>query len=192
MLALQEVRTSEASACKLVQHCSRLGYRAWTVSRHNATSSSCHGGLLLAVRKDIRSHFVDKTIHGHFEAITVDLEGFYITNVWERPDCACEASFAEWVAPILSDCRLRRKLWLGVGDHNTLPAEHPMTADDNREGFSYLAVRNEHGELEPTRWDGNRAIDWALLSEPDLEGEAKFDEAFVGDHRCIWYRIVVP
>ena len=33
VLALQEVRTPEASACKLVQHCSRLGYRAWTVSR---------------------------------------------------------------------------------------------------------------------------------------------------------------
>ena len=91
-ICLQEVNASSTSGDQLLNRCRLLGYRAW-VALGPPTGNVSYGGVLLAARRDVRAHFVQKDVNDSFEAISIDAENFFLTTVWQRPHKVSDSSF---------------------------------------------------------------------------------------------------
>ncbi|CAE7724149.1 unnamed protein product [Symbiodinium sp. CCMP2592] len=188
-IMLQEVNSDGPRGQKLIAHCHRLGYRAWVALRPS-TGSVTYGGILIAARRDVRCHFVTKEVGNTFEAIALDAEGFFLTAVWQRPGTTSDSSFATWCGPLLAAATRRQALWLCMGDFNEEPDSHPMLGSPD--GCDFQAPRSDGGQLIPTRWQGDRCIDWLMVSEHGIQSSVWTDEAFISDHKAIWADVTVP
>ena len=172
------MNASSTSGDQLLNRCRLLGYRARVGLR-----------LLLAARRDVRAHFVQKDVND-FEAMSIDAENFFLTTVWQRSHKVSDGSFEAWAGPLLAEARNRQVLWACIGDFNATSSEHPMIEETG--GCTYSAPRDADGNLLPTRWRSDRCIDWLMISEPDVPIDIWADDAFVGDHRLVWAKIQVP
>ena len=65
------------------------GYRAWlacTPPKTNAQGRAYSvGGILAAIRQDVRGHVMEQFLHEDGERIHVDLESLMISIGWRRP-----------------------------------------------------------------------------------------------------------
>ena len=167
----------------------RFGYRGWGWANTRSDRNRINGGLLILLRKDIRGHLLHKHGGDEGEAITLDLETCHLTNLWQRPQFVPQGGLSDCLGQEQMAARLDNKLWIGVGDFNAdvLKANFPS------ENLQAVFASNPAGNPLPTRWSGQRAIDYAVIQGPAfLEAEATLDEHKFGDHKAVWVTLQLP
>ena len=188
-IAVQETKVDEAGLNQLLNYAGRFGYRGWGWANTRSDRNRINGGLLILLRKDIRGHLLHKYGGDEGEAITLDLETCHLTNLWQRPQFVPQGGLSDCLGQEQMAARLDNKLWIGIGDFNA----DVLKADFPSENLQAVFASNPAGNPLPTRWSGQRAIDYAVIQGPAfLEAEATLDEHKFGDHKAVRVTLQLP
>eukprot|EP00435_Cladocopium_sp_Y103_P029376 s410_g7.t1 len=160
------------------------GCRLWTTEAKQS-GGQYRGGVGLAVKATLRARHLPSFSPRAGQAVAVHLDNVIVVSIWKGHEASAETedflAFLEGMH--LQPPGPRNPIAL-IGDWNWQPQENLVLQDD---AFTFVAVQ-EGDELLPTRWQGRRAIDYALLS-PNMLGSVVFmDEAF-GDHKGVTFQM---
>ena len=145
------------------------GYRAW--HQPGSRSGTNRGGLVVAVRDDMRASLCHQSVGEFGNLMTLNLEAWHLTVVWRRPSPDTgDASFVHALAE--HHALAENHPWAAIGDWNWCPDEHVFLQGNE---FSASVALDEHGHPRPTRREG-RAIDYLVAqhlqaTEPSLDEE---------------------
>ena len=182
ILAIQETGLKESEQLALQRFAEGKGYRAYAASAI-LRQQQAHGGVMLLVHKNYRSRLILDIAHEECQAVTVMVENAGITCLYQPPNGLrlplC--SFVEESRYLLPP----QTAWVGMGDFNDIPSEACLCTSFEDDRFVIKAVKNVEGELLPTRWGGNRAIDFFIANCHDLVQEPWFHEEAIADHRIV-------
>ena len=113
------------------------------------------------------------------EFITLDLEILHITLVWQRPSEVVTSLGTELAEQAEGAFSLGRP-WFGVGDFNQTPSQVLPDA-----GFQTFAVTDASGEFVPSRWDGQRCIDFGVCLGARVLPSIRYGDAKISDHKTV-------
>ena len=189
VIGLAEICASPWQGKKLRERLEADGYRTWlacTPPKISARGHSyCVGGILVAIRQDVKGHAVEQFLHEDGESIHVDLESFVVSIGWRRPSTDNAGNWMEDIAQSCLHATAREVPWLGIADWNLTPDQNPLAAG----GAGLCAVRDHRSELIPSRWNSTRCIDYAVSNLSNINDlQASFAPDRVSDHKILYFR----
>ena len=110
----------------------------------------------------------------HLDVCNVQLLGVYV-----RPGCKDPEYIWNHLHETLTSIRGRH--WMMLGDWNVTPDENPLASLGHQ--AQVHAVLDTNGTWEATRWNGSRAIDYALANH--WTGRVCFDSSAWADHKAV-------
>ena len=174
IFTLQEPNLAAAQAEQMLIRLGLCGYRAW--HQPGSRSGTNRGGLVVAVRDDMRASLCHQSVGEFGNLMTLNLEAWHLTVVWRRPSPDTgDASFVHALAE--HHALAENHPWAAIGDWNWCPDEHVFLQGNE---FSASVALDEHGHPRPTRREG-RAIDY-LVAQHLQATEPSLDEEIFGDH----------
>ena len=184
ILGIVEARAKPGQRRSLLDHMEKLGYRAWyfgcgELRNVNGVEYS-KGGVLVAVRRDVRGGSSEYFIENAGEAVLMDFETFGVTIGWSRPNedpGLFEQKVSEWAV----QATRQGQVWLSAADWNELPDQNVLVQG----GCKIVAPRNSAGWI-PTRWSSDRCIDYLLTNDTSGSYQIRVGETKVSDHKSIW------
>lgn len=167
------------------------GYRSWFVAPPASHSVLGHaytsGGVAIFVRKDKGAREVNRHVAYDGQAIMLQLDHMFIIGAYLPPRNSQATQtltvLDEWIA---SAGALEPVVILG--DFN----QEPELADRwtaLADGGAAKVVSLPDGTRAPTRWEGNRCIDWIWSSHPFMVDELAFSEAVFSDHKALTFNL---
>jgi hypothetical protein len=168
----------------------RKGYRAWTQgaepkrSKNNVEYSK--GGMCVAIRQDVRGFLIDSFLHEDGEAMLLNIGNAHLSFAWRRPQNDREVFddiMSQWYGVATESCTP----YMCIGDFNDVPDDNPMI----NAGAFLRAVRTSQ-ELVPSRWKGNRCIDWALFNDASVQCDMTYSPEKVSDHKVVLFQVSWP
>ncbi|CAE7489220.1 unnamed protein product [Symbiodinium necroappetens] len=186
VIGLAEVRALPQQKPALLQHLRRLGYRGWYFAGDTLTDvrgrKYIHGGILVAMREDVKGNVIDSFIHAEGEAALSCIGSAQIAIVWRRPHAQADG-FLDNFTPWIADSCATATPFIAVGDWNWEPDENVFIAT----GLQQCNVM-EGDQPVPSRWQSQRCIDYAIVNDPTLRLQASYDDAKLSDHKAVWIR----
>jgi len=172
IVLLQECSFSQAEWTTFQKTCWSLGYRSFfsgaqsTVNRH-------HGGAAVLVKSSLPCRPAWSQTHKGGSAQAVWVGSTLVISTYLAPNSDAETVSAA-VAQTVHSLAPRHRFILG-GDYNATPEENP---------FLHFLIPREfriHATQTPTRWQGNRDIDYYISNLEPTEVETLPD--VVADHK---------
>ena len=174
VVAWQEPNLDPAQAEQMLIRLGLCRYRAW--HQPGSRTDTNRGGLLVAVRDDMRASLCHQSVGEFGNLLTLNLDAWLLTVVWRRPSPDTgDASFVQALAE--HHALAHGHPWAAIGDWNWCPDEHVFLQGDE---FSASVVMDENGCPRPTRREG-RAIDY-LIAQHLQAPEPSLDDEIFGDH----------
>ena len=101
--------------------------------------------------------------------------------MYSPPDC--EGVAAEALGQYWAEVGIGHGPWLVAGDFNKEPEKSLLHTVLTAHGGRYV------GPTGPTRWDGDRCIDWAVSSLSQVTCLGIEDSERFSDHHGFWLRV---
>ena len=142
------------------------------------------GGVGIFVRHDKSAFQIQQKVCADGQAIMLQLDHVVVIGAYVPPrsqESEVVLEMDNWVASTNSPTLL-------MGDFNTLP-DFANRWSHIRGAGAPCAVRDEQGNLLPTRWDGSRCIDWLWCSHPPMIETLEFDDAKFADHKPLKFKV---
>ena len=98
-----------------------------------------------------------------------------------------EQQVLAWIAAQGDACK-----WLLMRDHNATPSQNPFCDVLKPRGDGLVAVTDEQGALLPTRFAGNRCIDYGVANAVRLEGQCQIALSVISDHKVLQLNVRLP
>ena len=186
VVCIQELGMSAQEFESFAKALKAKGYEAYYTRGPVTLSRECkrmyyNGGAATLVHHTVR----------HTQGGSVQLEGCQIQGVWlgnvhlanfysppESEGVAAEALGQYWAQEGLDRCS-----WLFAGDFNEVPEDSLVHTVLTAHGGTFL------GPSGPTRWQGDRCIDWAVASLAQAEVLGIEDSERFSDHRGFWLKV---
>ena len=185
LVALQETNLDVVKRGVVIHKFNQMGYSAWAtqpMTKVDAAGKRYHrGGVLLAVRQNIKAAWHAEFDEHGGQCLTVDAGTFLLSTCWRRPDHDEDAAADFWshLTETRQDAQARALPWVAVGDWNNTPDQMWMC----RTGSATLcAVTDEEGSFLPSRWHG-RCVDFAISSFSGILHAPSFWEEVLSDHK---------
>ena len=187
---LQETSLKKSQVEAFSRNAFAQGYRFFHQPGHE-TDRRGHRGCGILVNKHKRARQLKAWQTPDCQAIAVLVEGVVLVSVYDTFGGNNQDFFAallEWLAVN----RWHDTPWLLMGDWNAVPSQNQLAASLTREGAQVLAVVDEDGNLEPTRYQGKTAIDWGLCNLPRSFSKVRFEDLHIADHKVLACRVQTP
>ena len=186
VVMMQETRLSDAEAAAVT----RSIKQDWQL-HHQAGKSA--GGVAIAVRAGLPSAKVKGEANDYGEWLQVAIQGANVLSVYRRPGCT-QDQMGEWNDSLCQQLATTAGPWIAAGDYNEDPREDALNviAPSLFAHIEYVptaSVLNENDSEdeiptpEPTRWQGNRGIDWAMVK--DMATEHSLRAHKFADHKVV-------
>ena len=188
IIGLCETHANPWQGAQLRKYLHAAGYKAWCISNPSQKDSRgreyTKGGILLALRQDVKGCMTDTFLHEDGETIHADLGSTIISIGWRRPSLDATGKWEEDLAATCLHATSTQRPWLCFADWNLTPDENPFVAA----GAGISAVTSPIGAYLPTRWNANRCIDYCVSNMVDISSlQAKFYESRLSDHKMIQF-----
>jgi len=184
VVCLQETFLDPGTGQTMAHKLGLAGYRLWTTE---PKQSGCQyrGGVAMVIKSTLRARHLSSFSARAGQAVAVHLDNIIVVSLWKGHEASEET---EDFLAFLEEMHLQA-LSQGIpitilGDWNWQPHENLLLQDA---AFTFVALQ-EGEELLPTRWQGRRAIDYALLS-PNMLGNAAFMVEAFGDHKGVAFQL---
>ena len=142
--------------------------------------------MCVAIRQDVRGFLIDSFLHEDGEAMLLNIGNAHLSFAWRRPQNDREVFddiMSQWYGVATESCTP----YMCIGDFNDVPDDNPMI----NAGAFLRAVRTSQ-ELVPSRWKGNRCIDWALFNDASVQCDMTYSPEKVSDHKVILFQVSWP
>ena len=183
--AIAEVRLNTHKGNDVKRRLSKQGYRAWLLTpdsrRNHRGKEYWVGGILVAVRNDVRAHKIDEYREPEGESMLIDFEAFQVALLWRRPTPDAEDAFATQIHTWADTAAQRDREFLAVGDWNWTPGENPLL----QLGLVEHSVRDKANARIPSRWEGDRCIDYLLANFGHGVISSQYLDLKAGDHKIL-------
>ena len=188
LVVIQEVAMCSRKSADLSRFMLQHGYRSWfavppTVNNVRGQEHT-FGGVGIFVRRDKSAFQIQQKVCADGQAIMLQLDHAVVIGAYVPPrsqESEIVLEMDNWVASTNSPTLL-------MGDFNTLP-DFANRWSHIRGAGAPCAVRDEQGNLLPTRWDGSRCIDWLWCSHPPMIENLEFDDAKFTDHKALKFKV---
>ena len=189
LCVVQEVSMNAAEFADLSRFMQRHGYRAWNACPPPVLGANgryyCRGGVCVFVRGDKPAFQVRKMVYPGAQATMIQLDHAFIVGVYLSPQHEEEArrELDEWVVAVAADAPI-----VLIGDFNHTP-EFASRWTALRDAGNARYVQDANGQPVPTRWTGNRCIDWAWCSHPCLVSQLTLGHVAFADHKPFGFQL---
>ena len=178
VVCLQETFLDPGTGQTMVHKLGLAGYRLWT-TEPKQSGGQYRGGVAMVINSESTA-FVLLLCASRPSSCSS-----FVVSLWKGHEASEET---EDFLAFLEEMHLQA-LSQGIpiallGDWNWQPHENLLLQDA---AFTFVAVQ-EGEELLPTRWQGRRAIDYALLS-PNMLGNTAFMVEAFGDHKGVAFQL---
>ena len=184
IIGLVEVGAKQDQRPALIAHLQKRGYRAWYFGRDDLKNaigvSYSNGGMLVALRRDVKGGVSDFVVHNAGEAALLDMGLFSVAVGWSRPKTETGV-FEQHLAAWASLATQKGKAWLAVADWNELPDNNQLV----QAGARLIAQQHQPGQYTPTRWTSSRCIDYGISNMPHGQVEIHLGEKKLSDHKFL-------
>ena len=140
-----------------------------------------HRGVGVLVRHDLRSHECGRWREHDAQALAVLVEGVVLVSLYHAGESDAHSVFSDLLR-FLSGAASGGP-WLVAGDFNSQPQESPFCDWLLQDGAHLKAVKDAQGILLPTRYQGDRCIDYGISSHAE--------SARIADHYSVKF-LVTP
>ena len=145
---------------------------------------------MLFVHKKLKSHMVLQTSTEDSQAVCARVEDVALTTLYQCPN-GLRLPLGHFVEESRQLLPLN-VTWIGGGEFNDVPAEAHLSLTFVEDGFKVKAVRDCTGAFCPTRWGGNRAIDYHLVNRQECMKDLHFHQEAISDHRVVCCNLLLP
>ena len=155
VVAFQETNLDAIKRGQVLHSLAQLGYAAWAsqaVTKVDSAGRKYHrGGVLIAVRCNIKAAWHAEFDEQGGQILTVDIGTCLVSSCWKRPDHNEDTAAEFWshITETTQDAHSRSIPWIGLGDWKHTPEEMWMCT------HGYLvncAVKDRNGSFQPSRW----------------------------------------
>ncbi len=147
-------------------------------------------GAGILVHKQLSRHLLKQWEDRECQAIAVNVHGMSIISAY----FACKGQGPTVPQEILQfiTSTLLNQAWIMAGDFNAGPQEQDLIQLLCQEKAQVLAVVGTHHELLPTRFEGQRCIDYFISNVPEKMSQPHFLEAKLSDRKgiCCDFQII--
>ena len=180
ILAIQEDALTPTERESFVRHVTRHNYRifeGWSRMRNKRA----WGGALILVHNSLRCRQLQSYSYDDGQAVTIMVEGIALSCIYQPP--------GEIRLPVA--CHLYESLhltpkgtpWVCVGDFNDIPQENVFLIDETFPELCACFVTDSQGQAVPSRWRGNRCLDYAITNAAEHLSAITFSTEAIADHK---------
>ena len=113
--------------------------------------------------------------------------GWLVANMYTHPNENGPVEAGKLLIDLfIADRVAASQAWVLMGDHNEVPSDSSFMGVARAMGGFY------HGTGQPTRWEGNREIDWLACNRPQSLEPVVFGEARLSDHKPLVVQVRQP
>ena len=169
--------TKESEAFRFWSH--KHGYHFFHEAGYQ-TADRAYRGVGILVKKGLKTRKVAAWHEKDAQAITVNVQGMNFTCIY--------ISVAGYAPNLQQEVlnfhinAIKGHSWVICGDWNSTPKDSPLAGILVEEGATLLAPTNETGKIIPTRYEGNRCIDYGITNSPKKFGLFSQEDFRVSDH----------
>eukprot|EP00438_Fugacium_kawagutii_P000347 Skav204708 [mRNA] locus=scaffold3332:74506:81342:+ [translate_table: standard] len=183
---------TESHQADLATFLKRHGYRSWFIAPRAIQNANGHwytsGGVAVFVRKDKMCRQIEQCITADGQALMMQLDHVFVIATYLPPRSESEtaeilSTLDDWIRSFGPSQPV-----IVLGDFNHEP-ELATRWTHLSEGGACGTVKEHTGKDLPTRWNGNRCIDWVWASRPYMLSHFRFADLSLSDHRIINFRL---
>ena len=185
---LQEVsfNPSEAAAFSRYLRKKEFSFYYQKGSPNRRQGNGCSGGVGLLVRKTLPQRFAFADGDQEAQSLFVWVGGVLFGSIYAPPTEESPARAAAMFLDALISCNVQASAtWCVGGDFNEVPSHSHF---EDVAGAMHGSVC---GLGAPTRWDGNREIDFFLVNRPDLASAVSSLALKLSDHKILQTQLAV-
>ena len=192
-IVMQETRLTQLEAAGINRH-NKHWHFFHTDTPRQQPGQAAQGGVAIAIRKNIPAGLAHKHADNDGEWLDVATPNFHLISVYRRPSANKEV-LSEQLSEYLAS--LGSAKWLMGGDLNNPPLNDPLLIYGASLHAQIFYPQGNHHQPDsdqnlfpvpsPTRWDGNRCIDWGL--QHNLASQPIIRHEKYSDHRLLEYAI---
>ena len=164
----------------------RQGFRWYELEGYQGRFRG-HRGVGILVRHDLRSRECGRWKEHDAQALAVLVEGVFLVSLYHAGESDAHSVFSE-LLHFLSGAASGAP-WLVAGDFNSQPHESPFCDWLLQDGAHLKAVKDAQGSLLPTRYQGDRCIDYGISSHADSVQVEGFFETRIADHYPVMFSV---
>eukprot|EP00434_Breviolum_minutum_P000663 symbB.v1.2.000580.t1/scaffold3.1/size669525/20 len=175
VVCIQEVNMDEFELQQFRQHSQRNGYRCWGNKGKTQTT---------LVKATLAAHMLHQHSSAEGDILAIVMSNMVLANVYQTHEGLAEGGLRTELTELQNSMP---KDWsmVFVGDFNELVGDGmPQHLDMNP---NYVREKDT-GEASPSRWSGNRCIDWILTSSNLAVDEVHYGHEVFGDHKVLKFR----
>lgn len=180
VLMLQETNMTLKEKTAFGRYAWKSGYRCFHLPAH-CTNGKPHHGIGILVRKSLKSRLLFTKDIPLAQVLAINVEGLNLLNIYMNPrgqDAPFLQAILEWLLT-----KVRGAPWMIMGDWSQTPEDNHLCELLQSEGASILGCVANNGTWPPTRWEGNRTIDYGITNRPDHFTLPTFVEGVESDHK---------
>ena len=188
VVCIQEVNMDEFELQQFRQHSQRNGYRCWGNKGKTQTDTRgrriTRGGIATLVKATLAAHMFHQHSSAEGDILAIVMSNMVLANVYQTHEGLAEGGLRTELTELQNSMP---KDWsmVFVGDFNELVGDGmPQHLDMNP---NYVREKDT-GEASPSRWSGNRCIDWILTSSNLAVDEVHYGHEVFGDHKVLKFR----
>ncbi|CAE7372773.1 Pol, partial [Symbiodinium microadriaticum] len=185
IFAFAETRADPSSQASAAKKALRGGFKAWWVGSNKGACANGRqawlGGICVGVDLSLSCRHLASWSNHQGSLMQLDVGSFNLLVGWRRPNGERDLFDAELLAWTSQATAMGRTTVL-IGDWNDEPAESPL----QHLGVVFEAPSESHGVLIPSRWHGQRSIDWTACNDSSTVLKTHFDQCRISDHKLLW------
>lgn len=191
MIFIQEIAMNEDYHVAFVGQAHNWGYQAFLTNCKEITKrdgqESLQGGVAVLVNRRWKARRASSHISEDGENVLVGIGCAIVGSVYSRPrrlDGDLEESLRRDIFAEDS-----RRAWMLAGDWN-LECQENIYQEALAERGAYITqTRETDGEPTPTRWRGERAVDYTISNRPRNIKHMRTDDVKLSDHKPICWEL---
>ena len=181
--AIQETAFSDAELTSFQEYAFKQGYR-FSLAKQRQGS---RGAGILVDKKLVKTYSLNKWTEEDCQAVAVCVQGTVFISIF-LANSAYAPQAQQEILGFLSE-NLRSRPWVICGDWNNTPGECDLVQVLLPEGCKLVAVQGSNNSLQPTRFEGHRAIDYAITNITTEDLRPTFVELKLSDHKMISFQV---
>ena len=191
-MAFQETKFLETEWEAFNRRTQRLGF--YTVSADGARCTDrwgktrARGGACLLVDKRLAFRPASKRVDSDSQVVSAWVGEWFVSCFYAPPvpDADAQAQAAQALQEIFETHRIDQSIpWICLGDANEVPGDSCIQTTLECYRGAVLAQNS------PTRWEGNREVDWIATSQSDQVVQPRCLELHFSDHKPVFSEVSV-
>ena len=185
VIMIQETKVTETEQKVIETIFANLGYYTYWQSGEKHLRES--GGVMTAVKKIWKQKLVEKAGYNSAQCVTVEVEGWHISN-WYNPPRDAEHMHQLLMTTMIGNNVQARDKWFCGGDWNETKEE---ASANILAGFGIAGVDQMGEYCKPTRFSGDKEIDWFATNYTELVEKVWQSKYKLSDHKILLTRLKV-